>query len=171
MCIICHLPPDTPYLGKSLECYNCPLLTSLPSLPLVTTLYCSGCPLLRILTSLPSLPLVTSLDCSNCPLLTSLPDLPLVTSLYCYNCPLLTSLPDLPLETNLNCSLCKWLDYPTNKDFTKNIKSLKTIQRYKKNRKALRFVKLTTSRRFNEFFFSKEGLGGIWHVKNMMERL
>ena len=111
---------------------------------------------------------VTRLNCYNCPLLTSLPSLPNTKYLYCSNCPLLTSLPSLPLVIALNCWNCKWLDHPNNKDYTKNLKSLKILQWYKKNRKARRFVKLTTSRSFNESFFSREGLGGIWHTKNMM---
>jgi len=74
-------------------------LTSLPDLPLCTTLSCYS----NQLTSLPALPLCTMLSCYNNQL-TSLSDLPLCTELYCFG-NRLTSLSYLPLCTTLYCDV------------------------------------------------------------------
>jgi hypothetical protein len=116
MCIICETKDISTLVNlRRLDCYNCPLLTSIPNTlvnliniscigcPLLTsipntlvnlrTLYCDNCPLLSCIQS--TFVNLIYLRCVKCPLLTSIPDTLInLTHLICTNCPLLTSIPD-----------------------------------------------------------------------------
>ena len=66
MCRICTDPLASLVDLTELNCYNCPLLTSIP----------------------PTLVGLTHLNCAGCPLLTSIPpELVNLTTLFCHNCP------------------------------------------------------------------------------------
>ena len=160
MCIICTGEYDKNIIR--LDCPDCPLLTSIPSLPNLTHLDCSECPLL---TSIPSLPNLIWLNCPECPLLTSIPSLPNLNKLNCSNCPLLTSIPSLPNLNKLDCYSCKWLNVTL-----KNLNNLILIQRrFHQMLKYFRFVRFIKSREFNEWFYAPDGIGGKYH-KIQMEK-
>jgi len=84
---------------------------------------------------------------------------PSIQELSCYNCPTLTSFPEnLPDDTDY--SEYPWL--PQNsKDYPDILPKL--CQRYIRLRK---FVKLTSSRAFNEYFYP-ENKGGMWAKKQL----
>jgi len=191
MCLLCSGKP-LPQSLQVLHCSNCPNLTSLPENlpPTLQRLNCYGCPnLTRIPENLPES--LHRLDCSDCPDLTSLPENlppnlqtlycyncpklrslpenlpPSLQTLYCYNCPNLTSLPEnLPINTVFYG--CPWL--PQNsKDYPDKIPNLLVCQRSVRNRRLRKFVKLTSSQIFNEYFFHPEKRGGIW-AKRQLEK-
>lgn len=110
MCRICTDPVEELTRVTTLYCSGCPLLTSIPpTLVNLRVLYCSGCPLLA---SIPAtLTGLTDLDCCDCPLLPFIPHtLVNLTWVECSNCPRLTSIPaELIRLIHLDCSDCRML--------------------------------------------------------------
>jgi len=97
-----HLPASLRYL----YCDNCPSLSKIPRLPdFLKSFWCSEC----AFSSLPRLPNLKELNCSGCPI-QRFPDLPVsLRSFWCSNCPM-TRLPSLPPNLELLwCSDCVWL--------------------------------------------------------------
>jgi len=139
---------------------GCKALKAIPVLSNLIWLYCSNCP---GLTAIPVLPNLTMLYCFDCPGLTAVPVLPNLTKLYCSNCRCLTSQPNAPAY--IHNTGCPWLE-PL---LSHNLPRVLCLQRWARNRKAQRFVRLTTSRAFNEHFFAPSQKGGRWH-KRRMER-
>jgi len=160
-----NLPSSLQYL----ECVGCPNLTSIPeNLPeSLQELDCSRCP---NLTSIPeNLPQsIRGLYCSGCPkLLTISKNIHPLSILYCRNCPVLTNAPENIGEFT-NYSMCPWL--PQNsKNYPDRLPKLLICQRTVRTRRIRKFVKLTSSRSFNEYFFHPERQGGIW-TKRRLEK-
>jgi len=181
MCILC-VPSRAEEVKTQthLDVSGCKNVTAIPVLPSLTVLYCFNCPGLTVI---PVLPNLAKLDCFNCPGLTAIPVLPNLTWLYCSNCPGLTALPVLPNLTALYCFDCRCLTSQPNAPayvhdtgcpwleplLSHNLPRVLCLQRWARNRKAQRFVRLTTSRAFNEHFFAPSQKGGRWH-KRRMER-
>jgi len=167
MCLLCSGKPLHESL-RSLYCSYCPFLKSLPEkLPEgLQSLYCYNCPLLKTLPE--KLPEgLQTLDCSNCPLLTSLPEIlhESLKELDCFNCPKLASIPK-NLPENPYLWGCPWL--PQNsKEYPKQIPKLLIVQRAVRDRRLRKFVKLTSSRAFNEYFFHPERKGGLWSKRQL----
>jgi hypothetical protein len=114
MCIICTMSDYTTLINlKTLNCSDCPLLTSIPNtLVNLTRLGCVNCPLL---TSIPdTLINLKIVDFISCPLLTSIPDtLVNLKIISCFNCPLLTSIPDTLVNLKIiSCFNCPLLYLP-----------------------------------------------------------
>lgn len=153
--------PILPSSLLRLVCVNLPL-TNLPTLPSrLTSLRCEN---IRYVTRIPDLPSsLRYLHCRNLQGLKSLPDLTSLARLYCNNLPLITSIPVINKDTLVEVYNCKWLAQgQTPKSFGKKMSSLLICQRAVRNRKLRKFVKLTTSRSFNETFFAPDRLGGKW---------
>jgi len=131
-----------------LYCFNCPKLISLPE-------------------NLPeSLHTLECFDCSN---LSKLPkNLPRNLNILNFSyCPLLIILPE-NIPDNTFYAGCPWI--PQNSDYYPDrIPKLLTCQRIVRNRRFRKFVKLTSSQSFNEYFFHPERKGGIW-VKKQLEK-
>jgi len=87
----------------------------------------------------------------------------------CHSCPLLTSLPkNIPINTYFDC--CHWL--PQNSKYYPNmLPKLLVCQRTVRIRRLRKFVRLTTSRSFNEYFFHPERKGGIWAKKQLEKQM
>ncbi len=101
---------------------NCPLLTKIPLIPGLKTLWCDKCPILTNRevnevtqqASLPLIPGLQELNCSNCPLLTNLPLIVEVglKKLNCSNCESLTHIPSIQGLLYLDCSGCNDQNIP-----------------------------------------------------------
>lgn len=72
---------------KILNCYNCPLLTSIPFIKGLDKLYCTYC----YIKSIPFIEELNDLTCAGCPL-KSIPLFKNLVYLNCSNCPLLQSI-------------------------------------------------------------------------------
>ena len=96
MCIICR---GENVIGLTeLNCYKCPILTSIPHIEGLQILRCSNCPLL---TSIPHIEGLLVLDCSNCSLLTSIPDIQGLQFVLCRGCPFLNHIQNPDFQSNL----------------------------------------------------------------------
>ena len=124
----------------------------------LTHLNVSGC---KALKTIPVLPNLIELYCSKCPGLTAIPVLSNLTELDCSDCRCLTSQPNAPAY--IHNTGCPWLQ-PL---FSQHLPSILRLERWVRNRKAQRFVRLTTSRAFNEHFFAPTQQGGRWHKRRM----
>jgi len=167
MCLLCS-GKSLPQNIDILNCSNCLTLTSLPeNLPeSLHELYCYNCPNLTSLSeNLPES--LQELYCHNCPNLTSLPEnLPEgLQILNCSYCPKLTTLPE-NCHVSTFFSGCPWLSQ-NSKYYPDNLPKLLVCQRAVRNRLLRKFVKLTSSRSFNEYFFHPERKGGIWAKKGL----
>ena len=179
MCILCD-PARTDKVQSltHLNVSGCKALKTIPVLPNLIELYCSKCP---GLTAIPVLPNLTVLNCFDCPGLTAIPVLPNLAELDCFDCPGLTAIPVLPNLTKLNYSDCRCLTSQPNAPayvhdtgcpwleplLSHNLTSLFRLQRWARNLRLLRFVRLTSSRTFNEHFFAPTQQGGRWHKRHM----
>jgi len=114
----------------TLDCSNCPNLTSIPYLPSLVRLSCDNCP---NLTSIPILTNLIDLDCRSCPNLTSIPELKNLTRLYCDNCPILTKIPKNNFQEIYKFN-CKWLE-PDQKRINKLIKVQRKCKKYTQKRR------------------------------------
>ena len=139
----------------------------LPDLPNLIYLHCSWCPKLEKISNSSNL---THLYCHSCPKLAKLPDrFDNLIALNCSWCPRLTKLPDrLENLTYLNCSFCPWLNHDNNKEYLKNTLSLKKLQRWVRLNK---FIRLTNSKDFCEYFYSPDQLGGKWAKKQLYKNI
>jgi len=172
--------PAYPKLEK-LDCYECPLLVALPSFPRLVELDCHDCVSLLIIgecrrmehldcdgcTHLASLPFpcpqLRALEIDDCRGLFAVPIYPKLHTLSYNNTPL-TSTPFYPDAYETYADGCPWLA-PL---LTENIPDVIHLQRWTRRcLKRKRFIRLITSRAFNEFFFAPDQKGGQWNKRRM----
>jgi len=175
-----------------LECHDLSRLKKLHTMPNLEELTLHTCPLF---TTLPvGLDRLSSLDCSYSHLV-SIPFLPALVMLVCEGCPLLVSIDARNIQLDrVICSFCPqlitvpedvallrtglyegdpiigtpWLHHHNNPDGEKNLRLLSSLQRFARNIKVWRFVRLILSRQFNEYYFSPERVGGRLAKKSIL---
>ncbi len=104
------------------------------------------------------------LYCIDCLLLTSIPLIKGLKCLECWDCPLLTSIPFIEGLTELDCSNCISLK------FIPRIKGLKYLDYSNLDYSNCPLVEYT-SRKFNEWFYAPDVIGGRTHKKNILKSL
>src|SRR5438105_3399113 len=157
MCIICKSTLDQLNQLITLDCDGCTSLTSIPQLNQLTTLDCWGC---TSLTSILQLNQLTTLYCSKCTSLTCIPQLNQLTTLYCWECTSLTFIPNNQY-IYVNTVGCKWLD-------ENNHKFLPVLQRFiKKNFQYWRFKRILKDKRFIEWLYQPNEIGGKFSKKQL----
>ena len=112
MCVICNTPEKELITLIEINCFGCPLLTTIPStLVNLQSLKFSGCKVTTIPSTLINLKI---LYCSRCPLLTTIPSTLIHLQLLdCQWCPLLTAIPATFVKLNtLYCSYNLYLYIP-----------------------------------------------------------
>jgi hypothetical protein len=150
---------------KNLILWGCTGITTIPTLPNLTSLYCSGCTGLTTISPLPDL---ITLDCTGCTGITTISPLPDLITLDCTGCTGITCIPPVLNLTYLYCGGCTWIDPRIEKS---NLKKLITLQRFvKKNYRYFTFKHWIKSRAGVEWLYSPDNIGGKV-VKKQIEKL